>query len=191
MWLLQPLSNSHTLSEGSCMVWKARNTVDWWKWVYKTKLNDKGEIDRFKVRLVAKGFSQKPRIDFGEKFSLVARLDIVREVLTTTAQNKWKVCQMDVKSTFFNGILEEEIYVQQPPRYEVECNEYKVYRLKKSLCGLKQVLRAWYSRIDNYMIKNGFCRSNIEPTLYTKVNEHANILIFLLYDDDMIFTVDF
>ena len=75
-------------------------------------MNEKGEIDRFKARLVAKGFSQQPGIEFGEKISPVARLDIVRVVLATTAQNKWKVYQMDVKSAFLNGILEEEIYVQ-------------------------------------------------------------------------------
>ena len=85
------------------------------KWVYKTKLNEKGEIDIFKARLVAKGFSQQPEIDFGETFALVAKLDNVSAVLATTAQNKWKKYQMDVKSAFLNGILEEEIYVQQPP----------------------------------------------------------------------------
>ena len=85
------------------------------KWVYKTKLNEKGEIDRFKDRLVEKGFSQQLGIDFGETFSPVARLDTVRAVLATKTQNKWKLYQMDVKSTFVNGILEEEIYMQQPP----------------------------------------------------------------------------
>ena len=93
---------------------------------------------------------------------------------------------MDVKSTFLNGILEEEIYVQQPPGYEVD----KVYRLKKALYGLKQAPRAWYSRIDRYMIKNGFCKDIIGPTLYIKVNEHGHILIVFLYVDDMIFTGD-
>lgn len=100
------------------------------KCVYKTKLNEKGEINRFKARLVAKGFLQQPRIDFGEMFAPVARLDIVSAVLATTAQKKWKVYHMDVKSTFLNGILEEEIYVQQHPGYEVESNEEKIYRLK-------------------------------------------------------------
>ena len=107
------------------------------KWAYKTKVNEKGEIDRFKARLVAKGFSQQPGIDFGETFSPVARLDTVRAVIATTAQNKWKVYQMDVKSAFLNGILEEEIYVQQPLGYEFEGKEDKVYRLKKTLYGLK------------------------------------------------------
>ena len=82
------------------------------KWVYKTKVNEKGEIDRFKERIVEKGFSQQSGTKFGETFSLVARLDTVRSVLATTTQNKWKLYQMDVKSALLNGILEEEIYVQ-------------------------------------------------------------------------------
>ena len=88
---------------------------------------------------------------------------------------------MDVKSSFLNGILEEEIYVQQPPRYEVGGKEDKVYRLKKVLYGLKQAPRACHSRIDSYVIQNGFCRRSIEPTFYTKVNEDEQILIFFLY----------
>lgn len=81
--------------------------------------------------------------------------------------------------------------MQQPPGYEVECNEEKIHRFKKALFGLKQVPRAWYSRIHIYMIKNAFCRRNIEIILYTKVNEHGKILIVCLYVEDMIFTGDF
>eukprot|EP00253_Pinus_taeda_P019929 PITA_19929 len=125
------------------------------KWVYKTKWNKRCEIDIVKARIVAKGFSQQQGIDFGERFSLVIRLDT------------------------------------HPPRYEVEGKEDKIYRLKKELYGLKQAPRAWYSRIDSYMIKNGFCRRNIETTLYTNVNEHGKILIVCVYVDDMIFTGDF
>lgn len=77
------------------------------KCMYKTKLNEKGEIDRFKSRLVAKGFSQQQGIDFGETFAPVARLDTIIVVLAIATQNKWKVYQMDVKSTFLNGILEK------------------------------------------------------------------------------------
>lgn len=71
---------------------------------------------------------------------------------------------MDAKSTFLNGILEEEIYVQQPLGYEVEGQKYKVNGFMKALSGIKQAPRAWYNKIANYMIKNGFCRSNIERT---------------------------
>ena len=82
------------------------------KWVYKTKQNDKGEIDRFKERLVTKRFSKQPGIVFGEMFAPVDILDTVREVLATTTQSKWEVYHMDVKSAFVNGISEEESYVQ-------------------------------------------------------------------------------
>ena len=145
--------------------------------VYKENLNEKGEIDRFKAILVAKGFSQNPGIDFGEMFSLVGRFDTVREFIAKEAQKKWKLYQIDVKSAFLEGILEEEIYVQQPLGYEIEGKEDKFYMLKKVIYGLKQERRAWYSRIESYMIKNGFCRRKIEATLYTKVNGHGQIPI--------------
>jgi len=103
-------------------------------------LNEKGEIDILKVRLVAKGFSKQPGIDFGEIFALVARLGTVRVALATTAQNKWKAYQMDAKSTLLNGIIEEDIYVQQPLGYEVEGKEDQVYMFKKVLYGLELVI---------------------------------------------------
>jgi hypothetical protein len=84
--------------------------------------------------------------------------------------------------------LQEEVYVDQPPSFEVKGQEDKVYKLKKSLYGLKQAPRAWYSRIDSYLINNGFNRSSNEPTLYTKSNQEGKILIVCLYVDDMIYT---
>ena len=98
---------------------------------------------------------------------------------------------MDVKSTFLNGYLEEELNVEQPQGYEVPGQEHKVYRMKKALYGLKKALRAWYSHIDSYLTQNGFHRSEIEPSLYTKVNEKGNMLIVFLYVDDLIFSSDF
>ena len=98
---------------------------------------------------------------------------------------------MDVKSTFLNGYLEEEVYVEQPQGYEVLGQEHKVYRLKKTLYGLKQAPRAWYSRIDFYLTENGFHRSESEPILYTKVNEQGMMLVVFLYVDDLIFIGDF
>ena len=80
---------------------------------------------------------------------------------------------MDVKSTFLNGYLEEEVYVEQPQGYEVPGQEHKVYRLKKTLYGLKQAPRDWYSWIDSYLTENGFHRSESEPTLYTKFDEQG------------------
>ena len=94
---------------------------------------------------------------------------------------------MDVKATFLNGYLEEEVYVEQPQGYAVPGQEHKVYRLKKALNGLKQAPRALYIHIDSYLTQIGFHRSESEPTLYTKVNEKGNMLIACLYVDDLIF----
>ena len=113
-------------------------------------------------------------------------METVRAVIAIAAQHRWKVFQMDVKSAFLNGILKEEVYVEQPPGYEVAGEENKVYRLKRALYGLKQAPRAWYSRIDSYLMSNGFSKSDGEPTLYIKV-ANENVLIVVLYVDDLIF----
>ena len=158
------------------------------KWVYKTKYNPNGEVDRFKARLVAKGYKQKPGIDYFEVFAPVARMDTVRMILSLASQNQWKIFQMDVKSAFLNGVLEEEVYIEQPPGYLQQGEEDKVYKLKKALYGLKQAPRAWYTRIDTYFINNGFHRSPYEHALYVKANNSGDIIIVCLYVDDLIFT---
>jgi hypothetical protein len=156
--------------------------------VYKTKYAVDGSIQKHKARLVAKGFSQQPGIDYDETYAHVARLNTIRIVLALATQYKWLVYQFDVKSTFLNGVLKEDVYVQQPQGYEVKENEHKVYKLKKALYGLKQAPRAWYSRIDNYFLKKGFKRSESEPTLYIKSNGTNDLLIVFLYVDDLIYT---
>jgi hypothetical protein len=158
------------------------------KWVYKTKYKPSGEIDRYKARLVAKGYKQKPGIDYFEVFAPVARLDTIHMLMSLSAQNNWKIHQMDVKSAFLNGTLEEEVYVEQPAGYVVRGKEDKVYRLKKALYGLKQAPRAWYKKIDSYFIQNGFQRCPFEHTLYIKFIDPGDVLIVCLYVDDLIFT---
>ena len=90
------------------------------KWIYKIKLNQEGDIQKFKTRLVAKGFTQKPGIDFYETLSSVARLETIRNVIVVAAQKKWKIFQLDVKSAFLNEKLDEEIYVEQPQEFFVQ-----------------------------------------------------------------------
>ncbi|KAL0323926.1 UNVERIFIED_CONTAM: Retrovirus-related Pol polyprotein from transposon TNT 1-94 [Sesamum calycinum] len=138
------------------------------KWIYKTKLNADGSIQKHKARLIAKGYSQLPGIDYTETFAPVARLDTIRALIAIAANKKWKIYQMDVKSAFLNGYIDEEIYVEQPQGFIAKGSEEKVLRLKKALYGLKQAPRAWYSRIDKYFMDRGFRRSLREPTLYIK-----------------------
>jgi hypothetical protein len=112
------------------------------KWVYKLKVNSKGDVTRHKARLVARGFLQKEGIDYGEVFAPVTRMETIRLVTAIANLNGWNMYQMDVKSAFLNGPIEEEVYVTQPPGFIVKNQESKVYRLNKALYGLKQAPRA-------------------------------------------------
>eukprot|EP00253_Pinus_taeda_P002039 PITA_02039 len=157
------------------------------KWVYKTKSNAEGKIERHKARLVVKGYKQQYGRNYEETFAPIARMETVRAVLSISTQNKWKVYQMDVKSTFLNGVLKEEVYIEQPPGYEKKGQEHKVCILKKALYVLKQAPRSWYGRIDSYLLENGFEKYEGETTLYIKEKD-GKILIVVLYVDDVIFT---
>ena len=108
------------------------------KWVYKAKKNAKGEVEKYKARLVAKGYKQKHGIDYEEVFAPVARLETIRMIIAIAAQYRWKIHQMDVKSAFLNGLLEEEVYVEQPEGYVAKGHEGKVLKLTKALYGLKK-----------------------------------------------------
>ncbi|KAL5731634.1 hypothetical protein ACHQM5_004343 [Ranunculus cassubicifolius] len=158
------------------------------KWVYKTKFNPDGSIQKHKARLVAKGYSQQPGIDYNETFAHVARHDTIRALIALAAQKGWKLYQLDVKSAFLNGELKEEVYVEQPQGFTDTQNEDKVFKLQKALYGLKQAPRAWYSRIDKYFTDTGFRRSKSEPTLYIKTQGNSSTLIVSLYVDDLIYT---
>jgi len=158
------------------------------KWLFKTKLNEKGEIDKCKARLVAKGYTQQAGIDYTEVFAPVARWDTIRLTLSIAANCGWKVYQLDVKSAFLHGEIEEEVYVEQTKGFEVKGAEDKVYKLKKALYGLKQAPRAWFSKIESYFVKKGFERSTSDHTLFTKKEGETDVLIVNLYVDDLIFT---
>ncbi|TQE03722.1 hypothetical protein C1H46_010696 [Malus baccata] len=158
------------------------------KWVFKTKLNENGEVDKYKAWLVAKGYSQQYGIDFSEVFAPVARMDTIRMVISLAAQRSWEIYQLDVKSAFLHGAIDEEVFVEQPLGYEQKGSESKVYRLKKALYGLKQAPRAWYNRIEAYFIKEGFNKCPYEHTLFIKAGNEGKMLIVCLYVDDLIFT---
>ncbi|RVW37574.1 Retrovirus-related Pol polyprotein from transposon RE1 [Vitis vinifera] len=157
------------------------------KWVYRTKLNADGSVNKYKARLVVKGYSQVFGVDFSETFAPVARLDTIRMLLALTAQKGWKTYQLDVKSAFLNGYLQKEIYVEQPEGFQVKGQEEKVYLLKKALYGLKQAPRAWYSRIDEHLQSLGFVKSPSEATLYVKGTD-ANLIVVSVYVDDLLVT---
>ncbi|MCZ2221957.1 hypothetical protein NUW87_11410, partial [Corynebacterium pilbarense] len=150
------------------------------------KLNEKGQVIRNKVRLVCKGYAQIEGLDFDETFVHVARLEAIRMFLAYSCHKNFKVYQMDVKSTFLNGDLEEEVYMEQPEGFSLTDNPNYVCKLKKALYGLKQAPRAWYSRLDKFLQEKGFKKGIVDSNLYIK-SEGDDLLVVLVYVDDIIF----
>ncbi|KAL4387188.1 hypothetical protein GQ457_09G029600 [Hibiscus cannabinus] len=157
------------------------------KWVYRVKLNSDGSINKHKARLVVKGYSQEFGVDFTETFAPVARFDTIRLLIALAAHKSWEIYQLDVKSAFLNGYLQEEIFIEQPEGFVKKGCDDKVYLLKKALYGLKQAPRAWYSRIDEYLTRLGFVKSCTEATLYVK-EAKGDIIVVSLYVDDLLVT---
>ncbi|GJV06619.1 retrotransposon protein, putative, ty1-copia subclass [Tanacetum coccineum] len=154
------------------------------KWLFKIKEGIEGvQKPRYKARLVARGFTQRAGIDYNEVFSLVVRHTSIRVILALTACKDYELEQLDVKTAFLHGNLEEVIYMRQPPGYE---QGNKVCLLKKSLYGLKQSPRQWYKRFDEYMLSNGFKRSSYDSCVYYRSYAPGEYIYLLLYVDDML-----
>ena len=131
-------------------------------------MNEYGQVPRNKARLVCKGYSQREGVDYGETFPPVARLEGVRTLLAYATHKGFKVYQIDVKSTFLNGILDEEVYIEKPKGFIDPDKKGMVCKLQKELYGLKQAHRAWYERLDNYLIQIGFQITNDNNSFYIK-----------------------
>ena len=119
------------------------------KWIFKKKMKVDGTIDKFKARLVVKGFIQKEGIDYFDTYAPVARISTIRVLIALAFIYKLQIHQMDVKTTFLNGELEEEIYMKQPEGFVLQGQEQKVCKLIKSLYGLKQAPKQWHKKFDN------------------------------------------
>jgi hypothetical protein len=157
------------------------------KWVYKLKKNAEGEVVKHKARLVAKGYVQKEGIDFEEVFAPVARLDTVRLPLAMAANWGWQAHHLDVKTTFLNGDLTEDVYVTQPKGYVVKGKEHLVLKLSKALYGLKQAPRAWNVKLDGCLKELSFRKCVTEPAVYTRGVGQSKVIIGV-YVDDLIVT---
>lgn len=142
-----------------------------------------------KARLVCKGYAQVEGIDFEETYAPVAKMESIRMILAYASSKNIKFYQMDVKSAFLNGELEEEVYIEQPEGFLLPEKGDYVCKLRKALYGLKQAPRAWYARLDKYLQKQGFKKGNDDSNLYIKT-EHNNMIIIEVYVDDIIFRSD-
>lgn len=155
------------------------------KWLYKTKLNADGSIDKYKARLVAKDYSQKEGIDYEDTFAPVAKMNTIRIMIALATKYDWNLHQLDVKSTFLTGDLKEEIYLVQPKGFVKKGQKHIVCKLKKALYGLKQAPRYWYEKIDKFFFQQRFKKSKNDPNLYVKTDRNGDILLLSIYVDDL------
>ncbi|KAK1609827.1 hypothetical protein QYE76_033500 [Lolium multiflorum] len=142
---------------------------------------------RYKARLVAKGFKQRYGIDYEDTFSPVVKIATVRLVLSVAVSRGWSLRQLDVKNAFLHGVLEEEVYMRQPPGYEDKCKPNYICKLDKALYGLKQAPRAWYSRLSNKLINLSFVASKSDMSLFI-YHKYKITIYMLIYVDDIIVT---
>ncbi|GJT36054.1 retrovirus-related pol polyprotein from transposon TNT 1-94 [Tanacetum coccineum] len=156
------------------------------KWIYKVKLDELGGVLKNKARLVARGYRQEEGIDFEESFAPVARLEAIHIFIAFAAHMNMIVYQMDVKTSFLNGILLEEVYVSRPDGFVDPENPNHVYKLKKALYSLKQAPQAWYDLLSSFLLSQKFSKGTVDPTLFIR-REGKDILLVQIYVDDIIF----
>jgi len=146
------------------------------KWVYKVKTRSDGSLERYKARLVARGFQQEHGRDYDKTFAPVAHMTTVRSLLVVASVHEWSISQLDVKNVFLNGELREEVYMQPPLGYSVP--EGMVCRLRRSLYGLKQAPRAWFQHFASVVTAAGFSASAHDPALFVHTSSLVVVLLF-------------
>ncbi|GKB49275.1 zinc finger, CCHC-type containing protein [Tanacetum coccineum] len=156
------------------------------KWIFKRKLKVDGTIEKFKARLVIQGFKQKSGIDYFDTYAPVARISTIRLLIAMTSIHNLIIHQMDVKTAFLNGDLDEEVYMNQPQGFIMPGNENKVCKLIKSLYGLKQAPKQWHQKFDEVVLSNGYLLNQADKCVYSKFDETGKGVIICLYVDDML-----
>lgn len=153
------------------------------RWIFKTKYTADGEVEKYKARLVIRGFSQKEGIDYKEIFAPVVKYNTVKTVLSMVAVDDLEMIQFDVKTAFLYGDLEETIFMEQPFGFEVDD---RVCMLKKSLYGLKQAPRQWNKKINKFFLDYGLIQSKSDPCLYYMIIDNVKLYVILYVDDGII-----
>lgn len=157
------------------------------KWVYRIKQHPDGSVDRFKARLVARGFEQQCGIDYTETYSPVIKPSTIRVLLSLAVQFDWSIRQLDVSNAFLHGSVVEEVFMEQPKGFIDHDHPDFVCRLHKALYGLKQAPRAWFHRLSSSILDIGFMASLVDSSLF--ILHSGSVRIFLLiYVDDIIIT---
>jgi hypothetical protein len=159
------------------------------KWIFKTKRDSKGNVERYKARLVIKGFTQKEGIDYKETFSPVSSKDSFRIIMALVEHFDLELHQMDVKTAFLNGDIDETIYMVQSENFVSDDAKQMVCKLKKSIYGLKQASRQWYYKFHQVIISYGFEMNLVDDCIYHKFSGSKYIFL-VLYMDDILLASD-
>ena len=146
------------------------------RWVFKTKFKSDGSIKRYKAHFMAQGYTQTFGIDYKETFALVAKMNIVRVLISVAVNNRWLMCQMDVKNAFLHGNLKEEIYMKLPSGHLQSSNPNLVCRLHKSIYRLKQSPRAWHAQLIIFLKDSDFKRSNANSSLFFQLGPTTKVI---------------
>ncbi|KAH9751211.1 hypothetical protein KPL71_014192 [Citrus sinensis] len=157
-----------------------------YKWIFKRKMKPDGSIDKYKARLVIKGYRQREGLDYFDTYSSVARINSIQMIIAIAALRNLEIHQMDVKTAFLNGDLDEEIYMEQPKGFLAPGQEKKVCKLVKSLYGLKQAPKQWHEKFDHMMITSGFKINKCDKCVYVKETENGYVILCLYVDDMLI-----
>lgn len=156
-------------------------------WIFTTKYNPNGIVRRPKARLVARGNTQRPGLDYAETFSPVIKSTTIRIVLGVAVNCAWPIRQLDVNNAFLQGTLNDEVYMSQPPGFIDADKPHHVCRLRKAIYGLKQALRAWYVELQTFLLNSGFINSVSDTSLFIQT-KGTSIVYILVYVDDILVT---